>query len=280
MSALALTAARRLAGGGLPALGPRADRLAKSFLPHTLDGEVAPGIRVELDTRDLTQRHSWWQGPRFETPTVAVLESWASKAERFFDVGANYGFYSYRLLSASERLEVHAFEPHPGMVAILEAAKERNDLGRLHVVPVALADIRTELVLHFGIEDQGHSTLGEHPDLAERGNGVRVEVFAFDEWRRSSGIPLPDHPAWVAKLDVEGFEERALLGMAEALAAGAFIGLAVELNDYTLEFCGTTAQRVEHAVRRHGYVRVEETADGDRWRTGDTWNAFFVPVPR
>jgi FkbM family methyltransferase len=273
-----LAGARRIARRGLPALGPRADGVVRAALPPCIDAEIANGIRVRLDTRDATQRHTWWQGGRYETPSVAILEAWAgSGAECFFDVGANYGFYSYRLLASSRSIDVYAFEPHPHLVTMLRDAKSRNDLHRLHIVDLALGDTGAELALHVGDSDQGHSTLGDHPVLA-RGDGIPVQVVTFDEWRRAQGLRLPDGPTWIAKLDVEGYEQRALQGMAGALAAHAFLGVAVELNDYTLRFCGTTPAEVEREIRQHGYVRIEETPDQNRWRTMDTWNAFFVPA--
>jgi FkbM family methyltransferase len=270
-------AARRLAGGGLPALRPRADRVAAALLPPRLEAEVAPRIVVDLDLRDLTQRHTWWQGRRYETPTVQVLEAWVQRgADRFFDMGANYGFYSWWLAATSPALEVHAFEPHPRLIAMIERVRARNGLSHVEVIPVALGDEATTSELHLGQVDSGHSTLGPHPELGH-GAGEPVEVVTFDGWRASRGLPLPANPAWIAKLDVEGFELKVLRGMSEALAARAFAGLAVELNPYTLEFCGTSASEVDAEVRAHGYVGIEETADAGRWPTASTWNAFYVP---
>src|SRR5438270_7417923 len=104
---------RRLCGYRFPPLGNTVFRMFFRLMPAEIDTELVPRIHAHLDLRDATHRGTYWQGNRFEWPTAAVLEKWSgSGATHFFDIGSNYGFFSFLLISRYPRLCVHAFEPN------------------------------------------------------------------------------------------------------------------------------------------------------------------------
>jgi FkbM family methyltransferase len=214
---------------------------------------------------------TWWSGRRYEAPTPQVLRRWLREADQFFDIGANYGWFSYLALSSSTA-EVHAFEPNGGLVQQMLATKSANKLARFHPHQLGLSNEATELHLRVQESHTGYSTFGPHPDL--RNNNTAVRVVPFDQWRAEVGMDLPGRPSWVAKIDVEGFETKVLQGMSESLCAQAFIGLAVELNSFTLDFCGTSTAEVVALLADSGYRMVPEPGE-DR-----ILNRFFVPVER
>src|SRR5262249_27601524 len=151
--------------------------------------------------RDGTQRATYWQGERCEHPTARVLHDWArAGATAFFDIGANYGFYSFMMTARHPALDVFAFEPNPRTFAHLHTIVTENRLTRVHAINSALGDTVARLPLHPGEADSGHSTLLPHPELT--GAAYDVEVQPFDDWRRARGLALPDKPAWIAKIDV------------------------------------------------------------------------------
>jgi len=239
------------------------------LLPERGNVELFPGIRADLDFRDATMRSTYWQGSRFEKPTAQVLDRWAPNATHFFDIGSNYGFFSYWMLSRHPQLTVHAFEPNGVSFARIESTRTRNDLRRLHAWNIGLSDAPDRIALHPGVDDSGHSTFGPHPELGGETLGD-IEVLPFDTWRESQGLDLPRQPSWLAKIDVEGFETRAIRGMRESLKARAFAGVAIEINEFTLAFCGTSPAELREELRACGY-REETVAP-------DSGNAFFVPA--
>jgi len=263
---------RRLFGYKYPRLGSLANSLFFKIVPTTLDTELFPGIRVRLDSRDLTQRTTYWQGDRFEYPTAEILQKWKTPSvSRFFDIGANYGFFSYLMLSRFKDISVHAFEPNPKTFKLVEEIKTNNRLDRLQINQMGLSDARDTLYLHPGVTDSGHSTFGAHPEL--RGElETPIPVDTFDHWREQSGIDLPAGSQWLAKIDVEGFEYKVLKGMAGALRAKAFAGLVVEINQSTLAFTGTDPKEVFAYLDEAGYRQANTDQAFDR-----NANAFFVP---
>lgn len=265
----AVEAVRRRNRYAMPRTGDLLHRAVTAGLPEQVDVELLPGIDIELDLRQDVQRRSWWQGARYEHPTTAIFDDWASTATHVFDVGANYGFFALRAMYAGCP-EVHAFEPHPDLHRRLQSAAERNGLAGLHAHHLGLSDEPGLLTFNIRDTELGHGSFG--PRSWADGRTCEVPVAAFDDWRRSQELELPDGPRWVLKVDVEGFEHRVLRGMEGALAAAAFLGIIVELNELTLRSCGSSSAQVLELLLDSGYVEVEVQTDVDGMR-----NAFLVP---
>jgi FkbM family methyltransferase len=238
-------------------------------VPPTYDTEVVPGIFARLDFRQNVARFTWWSGRRYEAPTPQVIVNWLADAEKFFDVGANCGWFSYLALSSS-KAEVHAFEPIPSLIEQMRATKSVNGLDRFHLHQMGVGDANEELRFHLIADETSYSTFGPHPDFVAD-PGVAVPVVTFDQWCEEEGLALPDRPSWVLKIDTEGFEAKALRGMKKALTAHAFLGIAIEMNAFCLEFCGSSIAEVEQLLNDAGYVNEPQR------RKGNSLNQFFVP---
>jgi FkbM family methyltransferase len=265
----AVEAVRRRNHHAMPRTGDWIHRAITAGLPDQVDVELLPGIDVELDLRQDVERRSWWQGARFEHPTTVLFDAWAAAASHTFDVGANYGFFALRAVQAGCP-EVHAFEPHPDLHRRLATTAQRNGLDGLHAHHLGLSDEPQRLALNIRDTALGHGSFG--PREWADGRTTDVDVASFDDWRRERGIELPAVPSWVLKVDVEGYEHRVLRGMPEALAARAFLGVVVELNELTLQSCATSSGEVLDVLREAGYVEVDEQPAVDGMR-----NAFLVP---
>lgn len=250
----------------------RGTRLISRVSP-SVDVELFKGLRIGLDLRDATQLATLIEGPRYEEPTPAVLRQWGrAGASLFVDVGANFGFYSYWMTTECPNVAIYAFEPDVRTFEVIARTKSRNDLDRITPIQLGLSDRRARRRLRLGAQDLGHSTFGEHPAL-EGVSAAPVQLDSFDGWRRGAGIELPSAPRWICKIDVEGYEERVLDGMEEALRAQAFLGLAIEINEYTLEICGSSPDAIYRLMERASYRPLDkESSVGP--------NAFFVPRDR
>ncbi len=254
----------------MPRTGALLHRAITAGLPDLVDVELLPGIDVELDLRQAVERQSWWQGSRYEHPTTELFDGWAGASSHVFDVGANYGFFALRAVHAGCP-EVHAFEPHPDLHRRLEATAARNGLEPLHAHHLGLGDEVGRLALNIRDSALGHGSFG--PRAWSDGRTSEVDVTTFDRWRAEGGIELPATPRWTLKVDVEGYEHHVLTGAAEALAASAFLGIVVELNELTLRSCGSSSDDVLELLRGFGYEEVEVQPDEDGMR-----NAFLVPA--
>jgi FkbM family methyltransferase len=260
---------RKLFGYRFPRLGKCINRLFFALVPSSISVELFPKIKLNLNLNDATQRTTYWQGSRFEFPTPKVLASWGKNAEIFFDIGANYGFYSYWMLYSCPNILVYSFEPNPKTYAILKDAKQNNDLSRLRVFQTGLGKDAGMFDLHPGIEDMGHSTFLPHPDFVHS-TIARIPILPFDKWREQIKLVLPKKPEWIAKIDVEGLEFKVLEGMEKALSAQAFKGISIEILEHTLALCGDSPQNIFSFLESHNYKPISKV-------NSRTANVFFVP---
>ncbi len=243
--------------------------------------ELFPGWPVELSLGDTIQRHALTAGSSYEAPTPQLLRSFCgTPGTIFFDIGANFGYYSYYLLSTCPQLTVYSFEPNPLHLPGHRSVAERLAAGRYFPVHAGLGDQEGDLALTVSSLDSGWSTLGRNPSfegIRETLSTHRVPVTRFDTWRAVQGLTLPSRPSWVAKIDVEGFETKVLEGMADALEAHAFKALVVEVLDHTLNFCGTTAEEVFARMDRAGYAPFDVWLQPTRRHPQEARNVLFLP---
>ena len=140
-----------------------------------------------------------------------------SPRDTVVDAGANVGYMTVLAgLAAGPGGRVLSFEPHPGLFAVLERnVAEAGAHGRLAAVEThqaALGDRPGTASLHVPSDfdaNDGVSRIG--PAAVTTGHSLPVQVATLDE-------VLGDARVGVLKLDVEGFESRALAGAARALA--------------------------------------------------------------
>lgn len=263
---------RAVLGGSFPRMGSRGVTLTKALFPIRLRARLFPSVEIDLDLADETMRSTYWTGPRFEYPTGQILQSWSDGADCFFDIGSNYGFFSWWLANFFPDLEIFPFEPNPKTFAKVNRTKHQNHLAHVHPQNCGLSDTVDTLLLHEGISDSGHSTFGAHPGLVDAPT-VSVPVVPFDIWLQRQAISFPPTPSWVAKIDVEGFEMKVLSGMKSSLQAKAFRGLAIEINAFTLEMTGSKPEHIFDFLDSYGY----------RLKSGSQFppcgNSFFEIAP-
>ncbi len=268
---------RKFFGYRMPRTGKLAHELFFRLAPRRCSIELFPGIQGTLDLTDAIQRATLWSGHQYEAPTAEILKTWADQgATHMFDIGANYGFFSYLIKNHSPSIEVTSFEPNPPLYQKLNQIISENGLPKMRAVPFGLSNTEAVLPLHIGIEDSGHTTFGAHPGLAPTSE-INVRVLPFEKWIKEENIPEPTERQWMAKMDVEGFELAALQGMEKYLKARAFIGLVVEINDFTLKFCNSSSQEVLSFLESCGYRALSEGEIKTHYPLTSTANMFFVP---
>lgn len=207
-------------------------------------------MRARFDTANLPRPvvESVFDQPLFsvERRSLDFVLSALRPDDVFLDVGAMWGLYTAFAGKALEDGSVHAFEPYPPNVDVLDRTVAANDLANVTVHEVALADATghhrfesPSLAFHRrhlarsqpreGVSPQprGQGTQPRTgPDEGERDGGESgspsdqpVTTFAArtlpgDSLVESGAIPVPD----VVKIDVEGAEPLVVAGLAETLA--------------------------------------------------------------
>lgn len=128
------------------------------------------------------------------------------------DMGAAVGLFSVPALLRWPQACVFAFEPGRRQQILLKRNAQLNGVGeRLFIQPIGCWDKDGEL------EYRSHSAIGGFKGVAQLPRGIaypeRVLVKRFDSWWKEKGRPKID----IVKMDIEGAEVEALLGMVDFL---------------------------------------------------------------
>lgn len=136
----------------------------------------------------------------------------------FVDCGANIGFHTVQ--AAALGIHVIAFEPHPRNIELLRASVhcDGGDHHHVHLIKRALTNTPSEetLVLKSHAKSPGFSTLADSSNvkwkLGGHGKEYHVGLTTLDMSLRASCDFLASRNVSLMKVDVEGFEARALEG--------------------------------------------------------------------
>jgi FkbM family methyltransferase len=171
--------------------------------------------------------------------------------ELVFDVGANRGLMAEMFLELGAR--VVAIEPHP---ALAETIRRHYPVRRLTVEQTAIGDTRGTVPLYVGDDDVHSSVSTEWVDR------VRGDETMPDRWGGTIDVPLHTLADLVeryglpvfAKIDIEGYEDKALAGLDQPVR-----GLSFEYQCPALDMTRRCLDRLEELGSYEYQLAVGET---------------------
>lgn len=179
-------------------------RLLEIALPHGIVERHNGLFSVFADENDVALGAPTLRGD-YEPHVRLVIEQILKDGDHFLDIGASFGFFS---LLASTLVgtsgHVYAVEPNEQNVKLLESSIRSNGFENVTVMQMGASDRIETLFLHAAVGNGSTSALGAQDNL-----------FAA---RTVLGAPLDQmlahrsKPVNLIKIDVEGFEHKALLG--------------------------------------------------------------------
>ena len=203
----------------------------------------------ELDVRSAPFRRLLRRGA-YEPELSAICRRHAEGVVDALDVGANVGFHSV-LLAKLVSGRVLAVEPTSNAGARLERNLERNGVrDRVIAHRGAVSDREDTLTIKTIEGREEYSSLGElvHPAVrGERWVEETVRVDTLDALVARHGLA----PGFM-KIDVEGFEHRAIAGATELLTRHRPV-IVAELSDPLLRRNGSSAREVVEALEALDY---------------------------
>jgi FkbM family methyltransferase len=165
----------------------------------------------------LLNRHS--PEPTIAALMLAILQT--RRISTFWDIGANIGYYSWLVASASPSTRVLAVEPDPTNYALLQ--ETRFHAPRVDTLNLAIS--REDGPATFLMDDvsgatgtlESNNESFNQTNYGERSHSLTVQTRSLDSLVMAAGTPD------LIKIDVEGHETSVVEGAAQILASRPLI---------------------------------------------------------
>lgn len=173
-----------------------------------------PDFEIFVRRNDLFIGSSIQRSQQYEPHVTKVLRSLLKPGDAFVDVGANIGYFT--LLAASlvgPSGSVIAFEPNPNNCDLLRRSLAQNNSTNVRLHQNAVAESPQRILLTDGGADSNGRILRADEMAGREGYLASVDAVTLDDALQHT--PRID----VIKMDIEGAEPRAWLGMQQVLRA-------------------------------------------------------------
>lgn len=211
-------------------------------------------IRMRCDISQHIQRDIFFWGTyHYEKQLLDLWLKRARESQVIFDVGANIGIYSLYAAYTNSQSRVHAFEPTTEISNKLLEHIKLNNLANITVNRIAVGKTDETGYVHECRGDE---------DTNEGMNFVTTEVTqlcqptsirSLDSYCNEHNISHID----LMKMDIEGGEYNALLGMQGLLAKKAISCIFMELVEWAANRYNRSTADIKRILFNNGYYLYE-----------------------
>jgi len=187
-------------------------------------------------------------GTRYEAALENAMQAVIRPGDVIWDVGANIGFFSTRFAQwTGPQGSVYAFEPAPDIAARLRGAAA--PFGNVVIVQQGLSD--TEGTAGFLLDRKHDGATSRIAAPGDRSARETIKITTGDLLIASGTVKAPD----VIKMDIEGHELEALMGIAGLLGTKPPRHLFIEMHGflYARQAREDVPWRIEKFLRENEY---------------------------
>ncbi|MEE9451442.1 MAG: FkbM family methyltransferase [Gammaproteobacteria bacterium] len=166
-------------------------------------------LKFRFKTEDALGRSIYKRGHFEKQDTDFLLNQLEFNAgDIIFDVGANIGWYSLIFdKMIDQAIKIYAFEPDPLNFQLLNENIRANRAEKISAIPKAVAETETDKLLYR----YSNNNLGRHSLLPiNNDEGIRIASTRLDHFISQQNIDMARIK--FMKIDIEGYEYKALLG--------------------------------------------------------------------
>ncbi len=226
------------------------------------------GVKMMLD---LQSEKDYWLGT-YEIELQRAIQELVQPGWTAYDVGANVGYISLMLAGAvGETGRVIAFEALPANIERLGVNMALNGLlPRVQIIPAAVGAASAPVRFLIGPSDDMGKAAGSAGRQLEYANAVQVPGISLDDFVYTQGNPPPH----VIKMDIEGGEVLALIGMSRLLAEARPL-VFLELHGHeAARVAWETLTAADYSIARMkpGFPRIHSLDALD-------WKAYLIAQP-
>jgi FkbM family methyltransferase len=169
------------------------------------------GSNFQLHIDDWVQQNVFFLG-EYEPAELKAIKPYLKEDSVFIDVGANFGWYSlFSSFVIGNQGKVIAFEPFPENFRRLSQNISLNPNRKIIAENLAVGQQKGSLDLFYNNQEQNLGMVSKNATPNSRKKNV--PMIAFDDYVSDNKIDKIDF----IKIDIEGAELQALMGMKEVL---------------------------------------------------------------
>lgn len=220
-------------------------------------------IKLYLNLNDWIQQQIYFLGD-YEKCEIDFLHQKLVENDVFLDIGANIGLFS---LNASKILKksgkVYSFEAYPPTFDLLNQNISRNNYNNIIAENLAISDKSGFLDIFYNDKENNIGMASSY--LQNYNNKAKVKRLSLDEYVNMHSITKIN----LIKMDIEGGEYQALLGMEKVLKNLKPV-LLMEVNNAAIKKANHTEKEVLSLLAKYGYSKIKELS-----RNESSYNAVF-----
>mgnify|MGYP000318300651 CR=1 FL=1 len=210
-------------------------------MPEIVD--TIHGFKMYLNPDDRTVSTSLALYGTYEQGITELFKKVVKKRDIVVDIGANIGYYT--LLASKlvgENGKVYAFEPETENYRLLLKNIEINNAKNVIPLQKAVSNKRGTIKLYLHKHNPGaHSIVSKSKEFIE------VESITLDEFfGMNSKVD-------VVKIDIEGGEMLALLGMSKIIKSNENIKMFIEFWPYGIRKSGYSPEEFVNELLKHDF---------------------------
>lgn len=203
-------------------------------------------ILFELHIEDWIQQNIYFLGA-YEPLELNFLKNALNEGNTVIDIGANIGVHA---LVAAKKVgksgNVISFEPFPKNNELIQRNIELNDAINVQLVNFAITDSSKSITLFYNEAEENQGMASSFATVFSQSE--KVEGTSLDDFLNAHPVDCID----LIKLDIEGGEYLALLGMEETLKRFTPT-LLLELDDEIIKKTPHSKQQIIDFLKNLGY---------------------------
>jgi FkbM family methyltransferase len=185
---------------------------------------------------------------KYSLPTSLEAEVYRSMIKpgmTVVEIGANIGFFTLLFSDLAGRTgKVLAYEPDPENYRLLGKSAAESGRSNITARQAAISDKRGRLSLYISEENRGDHRVYE---CGEGRCCVEVEALSLDE--ELGAAARVDF----IKMDIQGYEYQALLGMGGVVEASPDLAMLCEFTPAHIRLSGHSPEGFLRELQRHGF---------------------------
>ncbi len=240
----------------------RIKRIIRSFLGQNIGSFYLFGIINRLMVSFLKSNFAEVQGQKmfldkkdvlglsingvYEPLETKLVRKEVKKGDVVLDIGANIGYYTLIFAKlVGKKGRVFAFEPDPTNFALLKKNISINGYKNVILVPKAVAGKTERRKLYLIKDNPGGHRLYDSP---QSDRSLEVEAISLDDYFRGNNLRID-----FIKMDIEGAEKEAILGMINLLKRNRKAKIVTEFNPLELKNFGNKPSEYLKLLEKLGF---------------------------